>query len=74
MLILFYLSVDLREIKEVRPGKNSREFDRWPDEARKFDDSKCFVVLYGQDFCLKTLSFAGKKIIIIIDEKHASRG
>lgn len=49
-------AVDLREVKEVRPGRNSRDFERWPEDARKFDENRCYVVFYGQDFCLKTLS------------------
>lgn len=57
--ILF--AVDLREVKEVRPGRNSpsRDFDRWPDDARRFEENRCYVVYYGQDFRLKTLSIGG---------------
>ena len=52
-------AVDIREIKEVRKTKNSREFDRHlasttPDAIKKTD---ClFVIYYGSDFNLKTLS------------------
>ncbi|KAL5020958.1 hypothetical protein ScPMuIL_000113 [Solemya velum] len=49
-------TVNLREVKEIRPGKNSRDFDKWPDDARRVDKSLCFVVFYGNDFKLKTLS------------------
>lgn len=56
----FFFSVNLREVREVRDGKNSKDFDRWPEEARKYDPSVCFVILYGNDFKLKTLSVAGK--------------
>nr|XP_032830717.1 1-phosphatidylinositol 4,5-bisphosphate phosphodiesterase gamma-1-like [Petromyzon marinus] len=48
--------VDIREIKEIRPGKNSRDFERYQDEARKVDALLCFVVLHGTEFRLKTLS------------------
>ncbi|XP_058034768.1 1-phosphatidylinositol 4,5-bisphosphate phosphodiesterase gamma-1-like isoform X5 [Ahaetulla prasina] len=51
-------SVDIREIKQIRPGKNSRDFERYPEEARKLDSALCFVILYGMDFRLKTLSVA----------------
>uniref|UniRef100_T1IHK2 1-phosphatidylinositol 4,5-bisphosphate phosphodiesterase gamma n=1 Tax=Strigamia maritima TaxID=126957 RepID=T1IHK2_STRMM len=51
-------SVDLREVKEVRPGKVSRDFERWPDECKKVEPSLCFVVFYGCEFRLKTLSVA----------------
>ncbi|XP_069076995.1 1-phosphatidylinositol 4,5-bisphosphate phosphodiesterase gamma-1-like isoform X1 [Pleurodeles waltl] len=50
--------IDIREIKEVRAGKNSRDFERYPEDARKLDGSLCFIVLYGVDFRLKTLSVA----------------
>ncbi|XP_032784471.2 1-phosphatidylinositol 4,5-bisphosphate phosphodiesterase gamma-1 isoform X1 [Daphnia magna] len=50
--------VDLREIKEIRTGKNSRDFERWSSlsDYARFEDDRCFVVLYGQEFRLKTLS------------------
>uniref|UniRef100_A0A8B9TDU7 1-phosphatidylinositol 4,5-bisphosphate phosphodiesterase gamma n=1 Tax=Anas platyrhynchos TaxID=8839 RepID=A0A8B9TDU7_ANAPL len=50
-------AVDIREIKEIRPGKNSRDFDRYQeDPCFRPDQSHCFVVLYGTEFRLKTLS------------------
>ncbi|NXA89327.1 PLCG1 phosphodiesterase, partial [Melanocharis versteri] len=49
--------VDIREIKEIRPGRNSRDFDRYQeDPCFRPDHSHCFVVLYGTEFRLKTLS------------------
>uniref|UniRef100_A0A663N2X1 1-phosphatidylinositol 4,5-bisphosphate phosphodiesterase gamma n=1 Tax=Athene cunicularia TaxID=194338 RepID=A0A663N2X1_ATHCN len=49
--------LDIREIKEIRPGKNSRDFDRYQeDPCFRPDHSHCFVVLYGTEFRLKTLS------------------
>ncbi|XP_070574181.1 1-phosphatidylinositol 4,5-bisphosphate phosphodiesterase gamma-1-like isoform X2 [Ptychodera flava] len=53
-------AADIREIKEIRPGKNSRDFERWPEDIRKIDGSMCFVVTYGNEFRLKTLSCAAK--------------
>ncbi|XP_040287749.1 1-phosphatidylinositol 4,5-bisphosphate phosphodiesterase gamma-1-like isoform X2 [Bufo bufo] len=50
--------IDIREIKEIRPGKNSRDFERYPEDARKLDASLCFIILYGADFRLKTISVA----------------
>uniref|UniRef100_G1R3W8 1-phosphatidylinositol 4,5-bisphosphate phosphodiesterase gamma n=1 Tax=Nomascus leucogenys TaxID=61853 RepID=G1R3W8_NOMLE len=48
---------DIREIKEIRPGKTSRDFDRYQeDPAFRPDQSHCFVILYGMEFRLKTLS------------------
>ena len=43
----------MREIKEVRPGKNSRDFSKWPEEANNVKPNRCFVVFYGSDFNLK---------------------
>nr|XP_023655878.1 1-phosphatidylinositol 4,5-bisphosphate phosphodiesterase gamma-1-like isoform X1 [Paramormyrops kingsleyae]XP_023655879.1 1-phosphatidylinositol 4,5-bisphosphate phosphodiesterase gamma-1-like isoform X1 [Paramormyrops kingsleyae] len=50
--------IDIREIKELRLGKASRDFERYPEEARKLDPALCFIVLYGLEFRLKTLSVA----------------
>lgn len=53
--------MDLHQVKEVRSGKNSKDFDRWADETRKYQNHECFVILYGKKFTLKTLSCVGKK-------------
>ncbi|TNN59903.1 1-phosphatidylinositol 4,5-bisphosphate phosphodiesterase gamma-1 [Liparis tanakae] len=50
--------VDIREIRELRLGKGSRDFERYPEDARKLDPAHCFIVLYGLEFRLKTLSVA----------------
>ena len=52
--------VDIREIRELRLGKGSRDFERYPEEARKLDTAHCFIVLYGLEFRLRTLSLAGQ--------------
>lgn len=52
-------AVEMREVKEIRQGKNSKDFERWPDESKKADAGKCFIVFYGQEFRLKSLSIAG---------------
>ncbi|PNF30464.1 1-phosphatidylinositol 4,5-bisphosphate phosphodiesterase gamma-1 [Cryptotermes secundus] len=54
----FESAVDLREVKEIRVGKNSKDFERWPDDAKRMENMKCFVVFYGLEFRLKTLSIA----------------
>ncbi|XP_063235452.1 1-phosphatidylinositol 4,5-bisphosphate phosphodiesterase gamma-1 [Bacillus rossius redtenbacheri] len=51
-------AVDLREVKEVRVGKTSKDFDRWPEEAKRTESMRCFVVFYGLEFKLKTLSIS----------------
>ncbi|XP_068119983.1 1-phosphatidylinositol 4,5-bisphosphate phosphodiesterase gamma-1 isoform X2 [Hyperolius riggenbachi] len=49
--------VDIREIKEIRPGKNSRDFDRYQEDGTvRLEHDHCFVILYGTEFRLKTLS------------------
>lgn len=55
--------IDIREIKEIRAGRNSRDFERYQDDASRPDLSRpdtshCFVILYGTEFRLKTLSLA----------------
>lgn len=51
-----FLSVDLMEIKEIRPGKNSKDFERCKARHR---EEHCFTVFYGTQFVLNTLSLAG---------------
>ncbi|CAL1592677.1 unnamed protein product [Knipowitschia caucasica] len=50
--------IDIREMRELRLGKGSRDFERYPEEARKVDHSYCFILLYGLEFRLRTLSLA----------------
>ncbi|XP_041078410.1 1-phosphatidylinositol 4,5-bisphosphate phosphodiesterase gamma-2-like [Polyodon spathula] len=49
--------VDIREIKEVRRGKNSKDFNCLK-ERLSVPDGNCFTVLYGSEFVLKTLSLS----------------
>lgn len=66
LLCFPFLSVDIREIKEIRPGKNSRDFDRYQeDPCFRPDHSHCFVVLYGTEFRLKTLSLQGRALVAL---------
>lgn len=60
ILLFILFTVDLRQVKEVRIGKNSKAFEKWPDEARKYLPYECFLVLYGSTFTLKTLSCVGE--------------
>lgn len=52
--------IDFRDIKDVRSGANTKLFERWPDEAKKSNESQCFIVWYGSTFRLKCLSCVGK--------------
>ncbi|KAI3356915.1 hypothetical protein L3Q82_003560 [Scortum barcoo] len=57
--LLAHLAVDIREIKEIRPGQKSRDFERYvEDSAGRLDQAHCFVILYGTEFRLKSLSLA----------------
>jgi phosphatidylinositol phospholipase C, gamma-1 len=51
----YEFALDLREVKEIRFGKNSKDFDKWED-SKKIDSQKCFVLTYGNEFKLKTFS------------------
>ncbi|KAG8506255.1 1-phosphatidylinositol 4,5-bisphosphate phosphodiesterase gamma-2 [Galemys pyrenaicus] len=44
------------DIKEIRPGKNSKDFERAKAVRQKEDC--CFTILYGNQFVLSTLSLA----------------
>uniref|UniRef100_A0A3B5L9H6 Phosphoinositide phospholipase C n=1 Tax=Xiphophorus couchianus TaxID=32473 RepID=A0A3B5L9H6_9TELE len=48
--------VDLSEIREVRPGRNSKDFERFKDGKDKHNDNTCFTIFYGSQFVLNTLS------------------
>ncbi|XP_056631261.1 1-phosphatidylinositol 4,5-bisphosphate phosphodiesterase gamma-1 [Diorhabda sublineata] len=50
-------AVNLIEVKEIRAGTGSKDFEKWPDEANKVQ-SKSFVVYYGMEFKLRVLSVA----------------
>lgn len=57
-----FLSVDLMEIKEIRPGKNSKDFERCKARHR---EEHCFTIFYGTQFVLNTLSLAGTFIFFL---------
>ncbi|KAM4614356.1 1-phosphatidylinositol 4,5-bisphosphate phosphodiesterase gamma-2 isoform 1-T2 [Discoglossus pictus] len=46
--------LDLVEIKEIRPGKNSKDFER--GKAARLKEDCCFTIFYGNQFVLNTLS------------------
>lgn len=52
--------MEIREVKEVRIGKQSKDFEKWPEDAKRIENLRCFVVYYGSEFRLKTLSISGK--------------
>lgn len=49
-------AIQLREIREIRVGKHSKEFRLFADDCQRFESSKCFVILHGNHFKLKSFS------------------
>uniref|UniRef100_A0A671MFR7 Phosphoinositide phospholipase C n=1 Tax=Sinocyclocheilus anshuiensis TaxID=1608454 RepID=A0A671MFR7_9TELE len=55
--------LDLFEIREVRAGKNSKDFDRFKDSKDKYiEPNSCFTIFYGSQFVLNTLSLAADSV------------
>ncbi len=55
-------TVDLREIKEVRSGRDvSQDFE---DVNFGFEANVCFVIFYGVNFELKRISIGGIYIFL----------
>uniref|UniRef100_A0A669BBA2 Phosphoinositide phospholipase C n=1 Tax=Oreochromis niloticus TaxID=8128 RepID=A0A669BBA2_ORENI len=54
--------LDLSEIREIRPGRNSKDFERFKDGKDKHDESTCFTIFYGSQFVLSTLSLGGEAL------------
>ena len=57
---LFTIVVDIREIREIRETLDSLDFKKGQEDIRMVDPQCCFIILYGSEFRLKTLSVAGK--------------
>lgn len=53
-------AVNTRDIKEIRKGKVSKDFEKWLEEVNKVDINTCFSIYYGNKFVLKTLSLNAK--------------
>lgn len=54
--------LDLSEIREVRPGRNSKDFERFKDGKDKHDENSCFTIFYGSQFVLNTLSLGADSV------------
>lgn len=75
LYVFFFVSVDIREIKEIRPGQKSRDFERYlEDSAARLDQAHCFVILYGTEFRLKSLSLAGTHSILQVASNYQYLG
>ena len=64
LLKLCIFSVEMREVKEIRLGKYSKDFDKWPEESKNFDPMQCFVLFHGSEFKLKVFSVAGNEFAL----------
>lgn len=53
-------ALDIRDVKEVRTGKSSKDFERWPEETKRLESSKCFTIYYGTEFKLRCASFVAQ--------------
>ncbi|XP_060892389.1 1-phosphatidylinositol 4,5-bisphosphate phosphodiesterase gamma-2-like isoform X1 [Labrus mixtus] len=54
--------LDLFEIREVRPGRNSKDFERFKDGKDKHEEKTCFTIFYGSQFVLNTLSLGADSV------------
>uniref|UniRef100_A0A673BF19 Phosphoinositide phospholipase C n=1 Tax=Sphaeramia orbicularis TaxID=375764 RepID=A0A673BF19_9TELE len=54
--------LDLFEIREVRPGRNSKDFERFKDGKDKHEENSCFTIFYGSQFVLNTLSLGADSV------------
>ncbi|XP_062860343.1 1-phosphatidylinositol 4,5-bisphosphate phosphodiesterase gamma-2 isoform X2 [Trichomycterus rosablanca] len=54
--------LDISEIREVRAGKNSKDFERFKDNKDKHSENMCFTIFYGSQFVLNTLSLGADSV------------
>uniref|UniRef100_A0A4W5MEK1 Phosphoinositide phospholipase C n=1 Tax=Hucho hucho TaxID=62062 RepID=A0A4W5MEK1_9TELE len=54
--------LDLFEIREIRPGRNSKDFERFRDGKDKHDENTCFTIFYGSQFVLNTISLGADTV------------
>lgn len=54
--------LDLYEIREIRPGRNSKDFERFKDGKDKHDENTCFTIFHGSQFVLSTLSLGADSV------------
>ncbi|XP_037538614.1 1-phosphatidylinositol 4,5-bisphosphate phosphodiesterase gamma-2 [Nematolebias whitei] len=55
-------ALDLFEIREIRPGRNSKDFERFKDGKDRHDENTCFTIFYGSQFVLNTLSLGADSV------------
>lgn len=57
--VFFSITASLLEVKDIKRGKNSKDFEEWPEDSNRTDTSNCFIIYYSSEFKYKTLSVAG---------------
>ena len=63
--------VDLRDVKDIRSGKNSTNYDlssKLPTD--ELDENRCCVVCYTCGFNINTLSICGRSFFIFTSIRH----
>lgn len=56
--------IEIRDIKEVRMFKSCKDFEKWPEDSKRVEQSRCFTIYYGTEFKLRSASFAGNSFIL----------
>ncbi|PVD20908.1 hypothetical protein C0Q70_19071 [Pomacea canaliculata] len=54
------ITVDLSRVQEVRQGKRSADFDKWPEESNREDSALCLVIFYGTEGLPQPLALAAR--------------
>uniref|UniRef100_A0A8C5FYG6 Phosphoinositide phospholipase C n=1 Tax=Gouania willdenowi TaxID=441366 RepID=A0A8C5FYG6_GOUWI len=54
--------LDLFEIREIRRGRNTKDFERFKDGKDKHEENTCFTIFYGSQFVLYTLSLGADSV------------
>ncbi|XP_029009963.1 1-phosphatidylinositol 4,5-bisphosphate phosphodiesterase gamma-2-like [Betta splendens] len=54
--------LDLCEIREIRAGRNAKDFERFKDGKDRHDDNTCFTIFYGSQFVLSSLSLGADTV------------
>ena len=60
--ICAYFTVEIREIREIRVGSNAKDFEKLSEDARRKENSKCFLIYYGSEFRLRTIAVIGERL------------
>ena len=64
--VMLLFTASLLEVKMVKRGKKSKDFEDWTEDSENKDSTKCFVLFYSSEFKYKTLSIAGGFFFIVV--------